>query len=98
MKTLLAAVATLCGLFASVPAHATTLVELSLEQLSQASSEIVRGRAIAQEVRCNGSHISVLTLTTIEIEQPLKGTPRRTVVIEQPAARWGTSAYTFRVR
>lgn len=89
MKTLLPAVAALFGLFASVPAHATTLVELSLEQLSQASTEIVRGRAIAQEARWNSSHTTILTLTTIEIEQTFKGAPRRTVVIEQPGGALG---------
>ena len=79
----------LLALLAAVSAQATTLVHLSLEQLSQASSDVVRGRAVSQEVRWNDSHTQILTVTTVEIEQTLKGTPRRTMVIEQPGGAVG---------
>jgi hypothetical protein len=89
MRILIPALAGLFGVFASISAQATTLVHLSLEQLSQASSEIVRGRVIGQEARWNSSHTRILTFTTIEIERTLKGTPRHLMVIEQPGGSMG---------
>ena len=79
----------LLAFLAAVSAQATTLVHLSLEQLSQASSDVVRGRTVSQEVRWNDSRTQILTVTTVEIEQTLKGTPRRTMVIEQPGGAVG---------
>ena len=79
----------LAVVLAAVSAQATTLIRLSLEQLSQASSEVVRGRAVSQETRWNNSHTQIVTLTTVEVEQTLKGSPQATLVIEQPGGSLG---------
>jgi hypothetical protein len=89
MRNLIRIAAFLVGLLVAVSAPATTLVHLSLEQLSQASSDVVRGHAVSQQVGWNDSHTQILTFTTVEIEQTLKGTPRATVVIEQPGGAVG---------
>lgn len=94
MRILIPALAGFFGLLASVSAPATTLVHLSLEQLSQASSEVVRARVVGQESGWNSSRTQILTVTTVEIERTFKGMPRRTLVIEQP----GGSAGNVRVR
>ena len=69
--------------------HATTLVRLSLEQLSQASSAIVRGRVVSQESRLSANGKQVVTLTTIAVEQSMKGRPSATLVVEQPGGAVG---------
>jgi hypothetical protein len=83
MRNLIRISVFLAALLAAVSAPATTLVHLSLEQLSQASSDVVRGRAVSQESRWNDAHTQIVTVTTVEVERTLKGTPRSTVAIEQ---------------
>jgi hypothetical protein len=70
-------------------ARATTLVQLSLEQLSRASSAIVRGRVVSQESRRSPEGKQVVTWTTVAVEQTLKGRPPRTLVVEQPGGAMG---------
>lgn len=81
--------AAIVALLVVLPARGTVLVELSLEQLSQASTAIVRGRVVGQESRWNSTRTGVVTLTTIEIEESLKGHPGAVVVIQQPGGRVG---------
>ena len=82
----LAVLATCCS--ASI-AMATTLVRLSLEQMSQASTAIVRGRATRQDTYWNPQHTQVVTDTTIAVESVVKGQPPRTLVVEQPGGTIG---------
>ncbi len=63
--------------------RASTLVPMSLDQLTQASSDIVQGQIARQMCRWNESHTQILTLTSIAVEQVYKGNPPATVVIEQ---------------
>ena len=76
-------------LWAASPARATTLVRLSLEQLSQAATAIVQGRVVSQDSRWNPEHTRILTYTTIAVSQPSKGSPPSTLVIEQPGGKVG---------
>jgi hypothetical protein len=64
-------------------AQATTLVRMSLTQLSQASSAIVRGSVVSQETRWNPQHTQILTFTTVAVREVIKGNPPSTLVIEQ---------------
>ncbi len=73
----------LFGSAALRPCRATTLVRLSLEQLSQASTHVVRGHAVRQESRWNPEHTRIVTLTTVAVDQVFKGRGASTVVIEQ---------------
>jgi hypothetical protein len=70
-------------------AHATTLVRLSLEQLSQASTAIIRGRVVSQESHWNDTHTQIVTLTSVRVDRVLKGQPASTVVIEQQGGAVG---------
>ncbi|MGO9274059.1 MAG: hypothetical protein ACLQOO_28115 [Terriglobia bacterium] len=72
------------------PTGATTMVQLSLDQLVQASSLVVRGRAIAQQSTWNAQRTEIVTLTTIAVEQAVKGEATGTVVVEQPGGRVGS--------
>jgi hypothetical protein len=71
------------ALFVFRPARATTLLRLSLNQLTQASSAIVRGHVLSQESRWNTAHTRIVTLTTIAVAETLKGAPPSTLVVEQ---------------
>jgi hypothetical protein len=77
---LLAAILALCVVCL---ARATTLVRLSLNQLTQASSAIVRGRVLSQESRWDPAHTRIVTLTTIAVAETLKGAPPTTLVVQQ---------------
>lgn len=70
-------------------AHATTLVWLSLDQLAQAASEIVRGRVLSQETRWNDSHTRIVTVTTLAVEQSFRGHAPSRIEIEQPGGTIG---------
>lgn len=79
----------LVGLVAG-SANATTLVRMSLEQLSQAASDIVRGHVVSQEMRWNETNTQIMTLTNIAVDQRIKGrTPA--VVVEQPGGTVGNT-------
>ena len=78
----------LVGLVAS-SAGATTLVRMSLEQLAQASTDIVRGHVASQETRWNETNTQIVTFTTIAVQQRMKGRAPATVVVEQPGGTVG---------
>ena len=62
-------------------ASATTM---SLEQLVQASTDIVRGQVAGQESRYNETNTQIVTFTTIVVGERIKGQAPATVVVEQP--------------
>ena len=67
----------------------STLVSMSLDQLTQASSVIVQARVINQGSRWNDSHTQVLTITTVAVLQVFKGNAPSTLEIEQLGGRVG---------
>jgi hypothetical protein len=70
-------------LMAISPARASTLVSMSLDQLTQASSDIVQAQVVNHVSRWNDSHTQVLTITTAAVLQVFKGNASSTVEIEQ---------------
>ena len=76
----LTVVAACCSLSTAL---ATTLVRLSLEQMTGASTAIVRGHVVSQDTRWNPQHTEILTYTTIAVENVIKGQPPSSVVVEQ---------------
>lgn len=72
-----------------MPAGATTLVRMSLSQLSQASSTIIQGHVLSAEARWNQNHTRIMTFTTIALDQTLKGQAPSTLTIEQPGGTIG---------
>src|SRR3989442_5725183 len=81
--------AVLLGTWCAAPARATTLVRLSLEQLTEASTAIVRGHVVSQETRWNPAHTHIFTTTTVAVDQTLKGNAQPEVVIEQLGGKLG---------
>lgn len=68
---------------AALPSFATSLVRLSLDQLTQASSAVLQGHVMSQASEWNARHTEIITLTTIAVDRNIKGTTPATVVVEQ---------------
>jgi hypothetical protein len=73
----------------AIPAWATTLVQMSLEQLSQAATDIVRGQVVYQESSWDASHKLIRTVTQVAVEQRMKGQAPELIEIEQPGGKIG---------
>lgn len=69
--------------------YATTLVRLSMEQLSQAATAIVQAHVVSQESHWTPDQTRIVTLTTLALDQELKGHPPATLVVEQPGGTVG---------
>ncbi|MGH9404139.1 MAG: hypothetical protein ACRD2P_18805 [Terriglobia bacterium] len=67
----------------ALPALATSLVRLSLDQLTQASSAVLQGHVVSQASQWNAQHTEIVTLTTVAVDQNVKGNTPSTVVVEQ---------------
>ena len=65
------------------PCGASSLMRLSMEQLSQASTEIVRGQVTDRESRWNASGTQIETVTTLLVSQVVKGLPKSAVAVQQ---------------
>jgi hypothetical protein len=63
---------------------ATTLVRMSLDQLAETSTEIIRGHVVSQETLWNPGHTRIYTYTTFALEQTYKGNPPSLLVVQQP--------------
>jgi len=72
--------------FGTARASATTM---GLEQLVQASTDIVRGHVASQESRWNETNTQIVTLTTVVVAERMKGRAPATVVVEQPGGTVG---------
>jgi hypothetical protein len=79
----------LAAAWAAIPAGATTLVRMSLSQLTQASSTIIQGHVVSQQAHWNTAHTRILTVTTVQLDKSLKGRPPSTLLIEQPGGTVG---------
>lgn len=83
------AVATIAlGLTASAPAHATSMIELSTEQLVDASDLVVRGTVVEiwTEFAPDGW---VWTRAQVEVSEVIKGQPGlEAVIVDQPGGVW----------
>jgi hypothetical protein len=76
-------------IFRTAPASATTLVRMSLDQLSEASTEIVRAHVVSQQTAWNSQHTRIYTYTTLALDQTYKGDPPSFPVIQQPGGTVG---------
>lgn len=70
-------------------ASATTLVRMSLDQLAEASTEIIRGHVVSQQTLWNPEHTRIYTYTTLAVEQTYKGNPPSALVVQQPGGTIG---------
>ncbi len=76
-------------LVAPVLATATTLLALDLPALTRASGTVVRGRVVSTQARWTADHSRIITDTTLEVAETLKGAPAKTVVVMQPGGEVG---------
>ncbi|GAC1436223.1 MAG: hypothetical protein NVS1B11_20190 [Terriglobales bacterium] len=64
-------------------ASATTVIPFSVEQLTQASTQVVEARAIQSWSQWNPSHSFILTYTQFKVQRTLKGQASATLVVQQ---------------
>ena len=81
--------ATMVAMLVAASASATTLVRMSLDQLTQASTEVIRGHVASQETLWNPAHTRIYTYTTIAVDQTYKGNPGSTLIVQQPGGTIG---------
>ncbi len=83
MKNRAAVLALVLSLAGAGLASATTLVRMSLDQLTQAASDVVQGHVVSQTSQWNAMHTQIITLTTIAVDSNVKGNTPATVVVRQ---------------
>ncbi|MGH9397207.1 MAG: hypothetical protein ACRD18_10210 [Terriglobia bacterium] len=83
MKTRLACFVVIAVCLVALSASATSLVRLSLDQLTQASNAVLKGHVVGQTTQWNATHTEIVTLTTIAVDQNVKGNTPAQVVVEQ---------------
>jgi hypothetical protein len=83
IRALVLATAFAAALAAISPARATTMVSMSMEQLTQASSEIVQARVVNQVSAWNATHTQIVTVTSLAVSQSLKGNAPPTIQVQQ---------------
>ena len=82
-------------LFGCIAAVATTIVPMSVEDLTRASSDVVEGRALHSWTSWNAQHTLIYTYTTFQVSRTLKGRSADVVTVKQPG---GTAdGYTQKV-
>jgi hypothetical protein len=81
--------AVLVAVLMAASASATTLVRMSLDQLAEASTEIIRGHVVSQETLWNPGRTRIYTYTTVAVDQTYKGNPPSTLIVQQPGGTIG---------
>jgi len=89
MKMRVQFLAVLVAFLMAASASATTLVRMSLDQLAEASTEIIRGHVLSQQTLWNPQHTRIYTYTTFALDQTYKGNPPSSPVIQQPGGTIG---------
>jgi hypothetical protein len=94
MRVLVFAIVLVGGMASMLPLCATTMVSMSMEQLTQASSDIVQGSVVKQVSEWNAIHTQIVTITTFEVSQTLKGSAPSSVQVRQLGGTVGHMAVT----
>lgn len=93
MTRLLRALAVLMA--CAIAASATTIVPMSIEELTRASSSVVEAHALRSWTSWNPQHTLIYTYTTFRVSRTLKGGAENEVTVKQPG---GTAdGYTQKV-
>jgi hypothetical protein len=64
-------------------ASATTVVPMSLEELTRAASDVVEARAVSSRSAWNPQHTLIYTYTTFQVTRGLKGSVAQTITVKQ---------------
>ncbi|MGO8819066.1 MAG: hypothetical protein ACLQVG_30870 [Terriglobia bacterium] len=81
--------ATSLAIVANPAAWATTMVSLSMDQLTQSASDIVRAHVVEQASGWNAARTQIVTITTFAVSQTLKGNASPTVQVRQLGGKVG---------
>lgn len=92
-RSLTPAVIVLAGALAAGPGQPATLERLSMDDMIQKSTEIVRGRVMTLGVSTKGSIL--YTLARVEVLERWKGSSAQTVEVWIPGGRSGNLRQTF---
>jgi hypothetical protein len=76
-------------------AMATTVIPMSMEDLSRAASEIAEARAVSSRAAWNRQHTIIYTYTTYRVTRGLKGASPATITVKQLGGSAG--GYTQKV-
>jgi hypothetical protein len=88
-------VALLVPLLAAGVLHATTVVPMSVEELTAAADSVVEARALSSWSQWNPEHTIIFTYTQFQVIKTLKGSLPQQIVVKQPGGIVG--AYGQRV-
>ena len=69
--------------FAAMALHATTVIPMSVEQLTRASTHVVDATAVNSSAQWNPEHTLIFTYTRFSVGQSLKGQLPQTIVVRQ---------------
>jgi len=75
--------------------HATTLVPMSVERLTDISSDVVVAHAKRSWSEWNAQHTMIVTYTEFTVDSQLKGSAGATITVKQPGG--SAEGYTQRV-
>jgi hypothetical protein len=79
-------------LWMATSAEATTMVPLSMDQIVDLSSTVVRGKVTNVWTEPDSTTHTVWTYAQVEVEKVFKGNPTTDIlVVEQPGGVWGTT-------
>jgi hypothetical protein len=92
-RPLTSAILVLAGALAAGPGQAATLERLSMDEMIQKSTEIVRGRVMTLGVSTRGSIL--YTLARVEVLERWKGAQSATIEVWIPGGRSGNLRQTF---
>jgi len=68
---------------------ATSVIPMSVEQLTVSSSEVVRARALSSQSSWDGEHAHIYTFTRFQSLETLKGSASSEIVVRQMGGRVG---------
>jgi hypothetical protein len=77
MKKLLSMFCLILAIYSS--SFATTVVRLTLDDMVKKAHEIVQGSVRSSQTRWSPDHRIILTITTIDIQETIKGQPSKTI-------------------
>lgn len=85
MKTLFITICRMmiCLMVATGVGSATTVIPLSVENLTQISSHVVEGHAVSSWAQWNAAHTVIFTYTEFQVSRTLKGQTGSAVVVRQ---------------
>jgi hypothetical protein len=69
---------------------ATSVIPMSVEQMTVAASHVLRARAISSEAQWNADHTQIFTYTRFQPLETLKGAASSEIVVRQMGGRVGT--------